>query len=116
MFKKYEWENFSRVVESSYVLPYLFLKEDISENVRLGMLKMHFLRIVATAMYCKGRMPRNREKILEFFNDKFKDKKMAETINKFYGNQYKSINEAVKETVYFWNKLSSWPGLSTSNV
>lgn len=108
----YNWKDFEDVLGYSYVPAYLFLKEDLCDEFRLGMLKSYFLRTIAAALYSKGRMPSNREKIVGFFEEKFSDKKMMQIIKNFYENKYDNIDEGVKDTLYFMDKLYHWPGLN----
>ncbi|GEM_PF-5666605 len=110
--RRYDWIDFSKVAYHLFVVNYIYLKDDLSEELRIGMLKSYFFRTVASAIYCKGRMPSNKEKILSFVSEKFNDKKMELIVKLFYDNLYFNLEEAIRDTIYFMNKLFYWPGLN----
>jgi len=108
----YNWKDFEDILNYSYIPIYIFLKEDLLEEFRLGMLKSYFLRTIVAALYCKGRTPSNKDKLIKFFEEKFSDKKMLKIIENFYENKYGNIEIAIKDTLYFTNKLFHWHGLN----
>ena len=111
--RPYNWREFIGLMMWNFAfVNYNFFKENIPEIFRIGMLKSSFLQFISAVVYCKGRIPSNKEKIRNFFKEKLKDEKMVKIIDDFYENKYKNIDNAVEDTIYFSNKLNKWPGLN----
>ncbi len=111
MFSKYEWHDFEKAIIDEYIISYIFLTDKLPDAFRIGMLKAYFLEIVVCALYCKGELPNNKNNIEEFFRNRFLDKKMLKIIDNFYNNKYNNVDTAVKNLLFFSNKLFNWPGL-----
>jgi hypothetical protein len=113
--KVYDWRDYYTLVDNrNNFINYSYFNENIPEKIRIGMLKSSFLQFLSGVLYCKGKLGTNKEKIIEFFKEKFNDKKMIKIIENFYQNKYKDIETATEEVIYFSNKVDNWRGFSLS--
>lgn len=107
----YDWLDFSIVASHVRVVNFIYLTEGIGKEFKLGMLKAFFLKFITSSIYCKGAIPKNRNKIERFFKERFNDKKMLKIIGNFYDNKYRDMEKATSEVLYFTKKVMDWPGL-----
>jgi len=113
--RNYNWKNYYDLIgwRNNFINFYYF-SENIQERIRISMLKSSFLQFLSGVLYCKGKIGINKEKIVEFFKDKFCDKKMIRIIDNFYQNRYEDIDKATEDIIYFSNKLDKWRGFTLS--
>lgn len=109
--QNYDWPDFTKVLGKFYIPNFIFLRDELEEDIKLGMLKSFFLKFITSAVYCKGVVPKNREKIINFFESRFKNKKMLKIIENFYDNKYNNLEKAIEDVFYFIKEVMDWPGL-----